>query len=610
MAEETSTRSNSEDSTDSISQKESTIDSRDEGEAFNYDDILEHVGQLGKYQLRTFLLLCLPAFFPGIVVMSYTFTGAVPNYRCYIENCDADYSASETNSPIWLNNTIPWNDDNTPDQCQRYNYTWTNVEECQAPGAQMDSEITCDRWVYDTSQFQSTIVSDFDLTCEDEWKTTFASTVYMFGMLIGAAILGNIADAVGRRLAFTLNVFFLAAVTTGLAFSPNFVTFCVLRFFCGVCAVGHFLILFVWGVEAVGKKYRVICGFVYQLVFTVGTSLLGLLAYYVRDWQTLQLIISAPMFALVALYWIVPESIRWLIIKKRFSEARLLILKCAQMNKKSVPNHLITIPDDKKEDGKEIDTVHTKENISQADANGENKEELAKSFAKGESIIDVFRSPILLKRLIIMFLAWIAAVMGYYGITFSATNLSDDFYLNYELSMVVEIPAYIGGMFVMDKLGRRPTLSGGLIISGIACLITGLVPEEPPALRITFSMFGKLFISCVLATVYSYTSDLFPTPARSAAVGLCSTSGRVGGILAPIIASAGRKVDPALPFIIFAGVNISVGVLCLLLPETNKITLPATVQEAVDMEKYTFSCLQCNKNKREESPDDLAHSLP
>ncbi|EFX70747.1 hypothetical protein DAPPUDRAFT_60927, partial [Daphnia pulex] len=404
-------------------------------------------------------------------------------------------------------------------------------------------------------------VIQFDLTCENEWKQTVASSLFMFGMLIGAVTIGFIGDTIGRRQTFTLNIFVLALMTTATAFSPDWITFCVMRFFSGIGACGHFLIIFVWGVEAVGKKYRVICGFVYyQLVFTVGTSLLGLLAYYVRDWQTLQLIISAPMFALVALYWIVPESIRWLIIKKRFSEARLLILKCAQMNKKSVPNHLITIPDDKKED------------------------ELAKSSAKGESIIDVFRSPILLKRLIIMFLAWIAAVMGYYGITFSATNLSDDFYLNYELSM--QIPAYIGGMFVMDKLGRRPTLSGGLIISGIACLITGLVPEDPPAIRITFSMFGKLFISCVLATVYSYTSDLFPTPARSAAVGLCSTSGRVGGILAPIIASAGRKVDPALPFIIFAGVNISVGVLCLLLPETNKITLPATVQEAVDMEKY------------------------
>ncbi len=94
----------------------------------------------------------------------------------------------------------------------------------------------------------------------------------------------------------------------------------------------------------------------------------------------------------------------------------------------------------------------------------------------------------------------------------------------------------------------------------------------------------------------------------------------------------GRKFDPALPFIIFAGVNISVGVLCLLLPETKKIALPATVQEAVDMEKYidyillivlnvvclyfccffryTFSCLQCRKNKNEESPFDLPESLP
>lgn len=48
---------------------------------FDYDEILNHLGQLGKYQLYTFLWLCVPAFFPGIVVMSYTFTGGVPNYR-------------------------------------------------------------------------------------------------------------------------------------------------------------------------------------------------------------------------------------------------------------------------------------------------------------------------------------------------------------------------------------------------------------------------------------------------------------------------------------------------------------------------------------------------
>jgi len=51
------------------------------GEAFNFDDILEHIGQMGKFQLRTCLLLCIPAFFPGMVVMSYNFTGHLPQYR-------------------------------------------------------------------------------------------------------------------------------------------------------------------------------------------------------------------------------------------------------------------------------------------------------------------------------------------------------------------------------------------------------------------------------------------------------------------------------------------------------------------------------------------------
>jgi len=52
-----------------------------EGEAFNYDDILEHTGQMGKFQRRICLLLFIPAFFPGAAVMSNTFTGAIPDYK-------------------------------------------------------------------------------------------------------------------------------------------------------------------------------------------------------------------------------------------------------------------------------------------------------------------------------------------------------------------------------------------------------------------------------------------------------------------------------------------------------------------------------------------------
>jgi len=53
---------------------------------FSYDEVLEHIGQLGRYQLCTFLVLLLPCFFFGLTILSYTFVGGMPQYRlvCFI----------------------------------------------------------------------------------------------------------------------------------------------------------------------------------------------------------------------------------------------------------------------------------------------------------------------------------------------------------------------------------------------------------------------------------------------------------------------------------------------------------------------------------------------
>lgn len=65
---------------------------------------------------------------------------------------------------------------------------------------------------------------------------------------------------------------------------------------------------------------------------------------------------------------------------------------------------------------------------------------------------------------------------------------------------------------------------------------------DPATYRLVLCIFAKFFISTSFAGVYSYTSELFPTAARSAAVGVCSTFGRLGGILAPIIDSMVNEV--------------------------------------------------------------------
>lgn len=60
--------------------------------------------------------------------------------------------------------------------------------------------------------------------------------------------------------------------------------------------------------------------------------------------------------------------------------------------------------------------------------------------------------------------------------------------------------------------------------------------EDPIGLRVGFSLLGKMFVTAVMMMLYSYTSEVFPTAVRSSAVGLCSTFGRIGSTVAPLIA--------------------------------------------------------------------------
>ena len=55
--------------------------------------------------------------------------------------------------------------------------------------------------------------------------------------------------------------------------------------------------------EATGVKYRAPVGVMYQVLFSSGSCIMGLAAYFVRDWKSLQLIVGIPMFIPLFLYW-------------------------------------------------------------------------------------------------------------------------------------------------------------------------------------------------------------------------------------------------------------------------------------------------------------------
>ena len=55
----------------------------------------------------------------------------------------------------------------------------------------------------------------------------------------------------------------------------------------------------------------------------------------------------------------------------------------------------------------------------------------------------------------------------------STTGLSDNIYVAFILSALVELPAYFACIVLMDHWGRKPTLCLVLFIAGVFCIPAG-----------------------------------------------------------------------------------------------------------------------------------------
>lgn len=82
----------------------------------------------------------------------------------------------------------------------------------------------------------------------------------------------------------------------------------------------------------VGPRKREMSGIVLNYFYAVGEAAVGILAWLCRDWVILQLLVSVPPLLFVAYYWMVPESVRWLLAKKDFAQAHKIIEKVAKVN--------------------------------------------------------------------------------------------------------------------------------------------------------------------------------------------------------------------------------------------------------------------------------------
>ena len=83
------------------------------------------------------------------------------------------------------------------------------------------------------------------------------------------------------------------------------------------------------------------------------------------------------------------------------------------------------------------------------------------------------------------------------------------------------------------------------------------------------------------AIAYVYSAEIYPTVVRSAGMGSSSLMARLGGLVAPYIATGAKELMGSTgPILVFGLTAFVAGILALFLPETMDRKLPDTIEES------------------------------
>ncbi|XP_068816181.1 organic cation/carnitine transporter 2 isoform X2 [Struthio camelus] len=165
----------------------------------DYDEVTAFLGEWGRFQRLVFFLLSASIIPNGFNGLSIVFLAGTPEHRCAVPG-GANLSGE------WRNASIPLEVRGgraAPSRCRRYrlaalaNFSALGLR----PGSDVDLEALeqercLDGWEYSRDVYRSTIVSEWNLVCDDDWKGPFSTSLFFVGVLFGSFISGQLSDKV------------------------------------------------------------------------------------------------------------------------------------------------------------------------------------------------------------------------------------------------------------------------------------------------------------------------------------------------------------------------------------------------------------------------------
>jgi len=366
------------------------------------------------------------------------------------------------------------------------------------------------------------------------------------GMFVGANVLSIVADRLGRRRVFILNLLVYSLFSLAAAFSPNIETFLVLRFLAGIGLGAELVLVDTYLAEFVPARVR---GRMTAWAYTIGflgvplAALLGgkLVAHQqllgIDGWRWLLVFGGLGAVFVLAVRTMLPESPRWLESRGRHAEAREVVASVVAKIAPGTP-----LPDQP-----QFSESHTED---------------ARSVA--EVLRIAFRD--YRKRTVMLVIFQVLQTVAYYGFGTLAplVLVSKGFEVTQSLGYAaLTFAGYPLGSLISVPLVERFERKHLIIVSALGIAVCGLVFAAASSVAlIVASGFLLTAVSNIFSNAFHiYQAEIFPTAIRSTASGICYSLSRATSTVMPFVAV------PALaalgPVAVFSGSAALIVLLCL-----------------------------------------------
>jgi len=411
----------------------------------------------------------------------------------------------------------------------------------------------------------SFVIAQLSVTWKaDAAALSFVASAGFAGMAIGAALGGLLADKLGRKQVFALTLLLYGAATGASALAWSVGILLLLRFIVGLGLGAELPVASTLVSEFAPRRIRgrlVVLLEGFWAIGWLGSAVVGYLVIPASPdgWRLALLIGTLPAAWAVFVRVRLPESVRFLQSKGRHAEAESIVVQF-ETSAGIVPGVSGV--------GGTVDTAQDRRYSAVP--------------ARRSRLADLF-SEEWRRRSILIWLVWFLVNFSYYGafIWLPTLLVGAGFPLvkSFEFTLIItlaQLPGYAASAYLVERWGRRVTLSTFLIGSAVSAVAFGFgAVNASEAQIIGFGMLLSFFNLGAWGALYAITPELYPTRLRGYGTGSAAGFGRIASIAAPLLVPPLLGLGgPILLFVIFGIVFVLGAGAAFALPELSGKTLP------------------------------------